>query len=65
MKKYDKIMNVFNTTVTKLEKLVAANDVEELAKTDQIKTLKAEAIALADESAACVRAAGKIKELLA
>jgi hypothetical protein len=64
MKKYNKIMGVFTKTVVKLDAVAESNKEREVQKTVHIKSLKAEAIALADEAAACYKTIDKINEFL-
>ena len=63
-KSYDSIIKGFTSTIDKLEKLALANGDKEAAKTQQIKDLKAECIALAEESEKCKVTADKLRELV-
>lgn len=64
MKKYNKIMGVFNGTITKLEKLATKNADAIEIKTANIRKLKAEAQALDEELHASMVTAEKIKSFL-
>ena len=75
MKKYNKIMGVFTTTITELEKLKEKNfrktdtmttkKIEILAKAEEkVSKIEEKVVALSDEAIAATKAAEKIKEFL-
>lgn len=64
MEEYNKIMSVFNKTITKLERLAEYNESMARKNSDKIVALEAENRALTSESLQAQNTVTKLKELI-